>query len=57
MASQKAPVLGKTTKADLPGEIFGEEFHHSLVHEAARADANARAVWAFGRRRCSRCVA
>ncbi len=42
MASQKAPVLGKTTKADLPGEIFGEEFHHSLVHEAARADANAR---------------
>ena len=42
MASQKAPVLGKTTKADLPGEIFGEEFHHSLVPEAARADANAR---------------
>lgn len=42
MASRKAPVLGKTTKADLPGEIFGEEFHHSLVHEAARADANAR---------------
>ena len=42
MASPKASVLGKTTKADLPGEIFGEEFHHSLVHEAARADANAR---------------
>lgn len=42
MASPKAPVLGKTTKADLPEGIFGEDFHHSLVHEAARADANAR---------------
>ena len=42
MASPKAQVLGKTTKADLPEEIFGEDFHHSLVHEAARADANAR---------------
>lgn len=42
MANPKAPVLGKTSKADLPGEIFSEEFHHSLVHEAARADANAR---------------
>ena len=42
MASPKAPVLGKTTKADLPERLFGEEFHHSLVHEAARADANAR---------------
>ncbi|MFM9149191.1 MAG: 50S ribosomal protein L4, partial [Solirubrobacterales bacterium] len=42
MASQKAPVLGKTTKADLPGEIFGAEFHHSRVPEAARPDANAR---------------
>lgn len=42
MASSKAPVLGKTTKTDLPEGLFGEEFHHSLVHEAARADANAR---------------
>ena len=42
MASPKAPVLGKTTKADLPEQLFGEDFHHSLVHEAARADANAR---------------
>lgn len=42
MASPKAPVLGKTSKADLPERLFGEEFHHSLVHEAARADANAR---------------
>jgi len=38
----KVPVLGKTTKADVPAEIFGEDFHQSLVHEAARADANSR---------------
>jgi large subunit ribosomal protein L4 len=38
----KAPVLGKTTKADLPQELFAEPFHHSLVHETARADLNAR---------------
>ena len=38
----KAAVLGKTTKADLPKELFAEPFHHSLVHEAARADMNAR---------------
>jgi large subunit ribosomal protein L4 len=38
----KAAVLGKTTKADLPKELFGEAFHHSLVHEAARADLAAR---------------
>ncbi len=44
MASQgpKAAVLGKTTKADLPKELFGERFHQSLVHEAARADLNSR---------------
>jgi large subunit ribosomal protein L4 len=42
MASAKAPVLGKTTKADLPKEVFAEPFHHSLVHEAARADMAAR---------------
>jgi large subunit ribosomal protein L4 len=41
MASAKAAVLGKTTKADLP-ELFAEPFHQSLVHEAARADLNAR---------------
>src|SRR3954447_16777939 len=34
----KAAVLGKTTKADLPKEIFDEPFHHSLVDEAARAE-------------------
>jgi large subunit ribosomal protein L4 len=42
MASAKAPVLGKTTKADLPEGLFAEPFHHSLVHEAARADMAAR---------------
>jgi large subunit ribosomal protein L4 len=42
MATAKAAVLGKTTKADLPKEVFSEPFHQSLVHEAARADLNAR---------------
>ena len=38
----KAAVLGKTSKADLPKELFAEPFHQSLVHEAARADLAAR---------------
>jgi large subunit ribosomal protein L4 len=38
----KATVLGKTTKADLPAELFGEELHRSLLHEAATADLAAR---------------
>jgi large subunit ribosomal protein L4 len=38
----KAAVLGKTSKVDLPKELFAEPFHHSLVHEAARADLAAR---------------
>lgn len=38
----KAAVLGKTTKADLPKELFAEPFHQSLVYEAARADLNSR---------------
>ena len=42
MASGKAAVLGKTTKADLPKELFAEPFHHSLVHETARADLASR---------------
>jgi large subunit ribosomal protein L4 len=41
MASTKATILGKSGKADLP-EFFAEPFHQSLVHEAARADMNAR---------------
>jgi large subunit ribosomal protein L4 len=40
--SPKATVLGKTTKADLPKELFAEPFHQSLVHEAARADLASR---------------
>jgi large subunit ribosomal protein L4 len=42
MASAKAAVLGKSGKADLPGEIFAEPFHQSLVHETARADLASR---------------
>jgi large subunit ribosomal protein L4 len=38
----KAAVLGKTTKTELPKELFSEPFHQSLVHEAARADLAAR---------------
>jgi large subunit ribosomal protein L4 len=38
----KATVLGKTTKADLPAQLFGEELHRSLLHEAATADLAAR---------------
>ncbi len=38
----KVAVIGKSTKADLPQEIFNEPFHHSLVHESARADLAAR---------------
>src|ERR1700690_1268102 len=34
----KATVIGKSTKADLPKELFAEPFHQSLVHEAARAE-------------------
>jgi large subunit ribosomal protein L4 len=42
MASSKATVLGKTTKADLPAALFGEGIHESLLHEVARADLAAR---------------
>jgi large subunit ribosomal protein L4 len=42
MASAKAVVLGKSSKADLPKELFAEPFHQSLVHETARADLAAR---------------
>lgn len=38
----KAAVLGKTTKTDLPKELFAEPFHQSLVHETARADMASR---------------
>jgi large subunit ribosomal protein L4 len=42
MAAVKAPVLGKQKKADLDATLFGEPFHETLVHEAARADLAAR---------------
>jgi large subunit ribosomal protein L4 len=38
----KATTLGKQAKSDLPAAVFGEEFHESLVHEAARADLASR---------------
>ena len=41
-AALKATTLGKQAKTDLPATVFGEEFHESLVHEAARADLAAR---------------
>jgi large subunit ribosomal protein L4 len=41
-SATKAPMLGKQSKADLAADVFGEEFHESLVHETARADLAAR---------------
>jgi len=41
MAAQ-APMLGKSGQAALDEAVFGEPFHPSLVHEAARAELNAR---------------
>ena len=38
----KATTLGKQAKSDLPDALFSEDFHESLVHDAARAEANAR---------------
>jgi large subunit ribosomal protein L4 len=38
----KAATLGKTTKTNVDDALFGEKFHMSLVHEAARAELNAR---------------
>ena len=42
MAERKATTLGKQAKTGLPEAVFGEDFHESLVHEAARADLAAR---------------
>ena len=41
-AAIKATTLGKQAKSDLPAAVFAEEFHESLVHEAAVADLAAR---------------
>jgi large subunit ribosomal protein L4 len=38
----KAPVLGGSSKADLPDALFTEPFHQSLLHETARADMASR---------------
>jgi len=38
----KAATIGKQAKSDLPDALFGEPYNESLVHEAARADLNAR---------------
>jgi large subunit ribosomal protein L4 len=39
----KAPYIGKKQGGvDLDAAVFGEEFHEHLVHEAARAELNAR---------------
>jgi len=38
----KAATIGKQAKSDLPEALFSEPYNESLVHEAARADLNAR---------------
>jgi large subunit ribosomal protein L4 len=42
MAKPTAPYIGKTGKVDLDDVVFGEPFHMALVHEAVRAELNAR---------------
>ena len=42
MAKPKATTIGKQAKSDLPEALFSEPYNESLVHEAARADMNAR---------------
>jgi len=42
MAKPKAATIGKQAKSDLPEALFSEPYNESLVHEAARADMNAR---------------
>lgn len=41
MADLKAPYLGKTGTVTLDGDVFGEEFNGTLVHEVVRAERNA----------------
>src|SRR4051812_23481901 len=40
--AKTAPYIGKSGTVDLDDTVFGEEFHMALVHEAARAELNAR---------------
>jgi large subunit ribosomal protein L4 len=43
MAARTAPYIGKKQgKLSLDADVFGERFHEALVHEAVRADLNAR---------------
>src|SRR3954447_13230094 len=41
-AAPKAPYIGKSGNVTLDKAVFGEDFHEHLVHEAARAELNAR---------------
>lgn len=38
----KVTTLGKQAKSELPEALFTETFHESLVHDTARAEANAK---------------
>ena len=38
----KVASLDKQAKSEVPASVFGEEFHETLVHETARAEAAAR---------------
>ena len=42
MADPKVTTLGKQAKSPVPESLFSEAFHESLVHDTARAEANAR---------------
>ena len=42
MADPKVTTLGKQAKTAVPEALFTETFHESLVHDTARAEANAR---------------
>jgi large subunit ribosomal protein L4 len=42
MAAPKAKKLGGTGSVTLDEQVFGERFHMALVHEAVRAERNAR---------------
>jgi large subunit ribosomal protein L4 len=42
MAAPKAPYIGKQGTVQLDEAVFGERFHEHLVHEAVRAELNAR---------------
>lgn len=41
-ATLKSATIGKQAKSELPESVFSEPYNESLVHEAARADMNAR---------------